>query len=84
MLTTTLADFRKDPTAYLDAVLRNFETLIVNRGKDDGVVMMSLQEYNALMATQHELSSRKNSARLDAAIAKLNAKTSFSKGLIEE
>lgn len=74
MLTTTLADFRKDPVAYLDAVLRNFETLIVNRGKDEGVVMMSLQEYNALMATQRELSSRKNESRLDAAIAKLDVR----------
>ena len=47
---------------------KNFETLIINRGKDSGIVVMSLEEYNSLMATNHELSSRKNEIRLDSAI----------------
>jgi antitoxin YefM len=68
MLTTTISDFRKDIKKYLDKVTHNFETLIINRGKDNGVVIMSLAEYNSLVATQHELSSRENEKRLDAAI----------------
>ena len=44
---------------------------------------MSLQEYNSLMATNHELSSRKNELRLDSAINKLKNGESFSKDLIE-
>ena len=71
MLTTTLTHFRKDIKHYLDKVTQSFETLIINRGKDTGVVIMSLEEYNALKATQHELSSRKNEKRLDDAIDKL-------------
>lgn len=70
MLTTTLTHFRKDIKHYLDKVTQSFETLIINRGKDTGVVIMSLEEYNALKATQHELSSRKNEKRLDDAIEK--------------
>ena len=68
MLTTTLSDFRKETKQYLDKVTQGYETLIINRGKDTGVVIISLDEYNSLKATQHEMSSRKNEQRLDAAI----------------
>ena len=60
MLTTTLSDFRKDIKRYLDNVTQNVETLIINRGKDNGIVIMSLAEYNSLCATQHEISSKEN------------------------
>ncbi len=84
MLTTTLSDFRKDIKRYLDSVTNNFETLIINRGKDSGVVIISLEEYNSLNATQHELSSRLNEARLDSAIEKLKSGKSFEKKIREK
>ncbi|TXI86513.1 MAG: type II toxin-antitoxin system prevent-host-death family antitoxin [Crocinitomicaceae bacterium] len=84
MLSTSISDFRKDIKRYFDKVTQNFETLIINRGKDNGVVIMSLAEYNSLRATQHELSSKENEKRLDAAIEKLNAGNSSSKNLLEE
>ena len=84
MLTTTISDFRKDIKRYLDNVTENFETLIINRGKDTGVVIISLEEYNSLTATHHELSSKINEKRLDSAIEKLNKGNSFQKNLIEE
>jgi antitoxin YefM len=83
MLTTTISDFRKDIKKYLDRVTDNYETLIINRGKDTGVVIMSLEEYNSLSATQHELSSKANEKRLDSAIEKLRNGSSFQKKLIE-
>lgn len=83
MLTTTISDFRKDIKNYLDKVSKNFETLIINRGKDNGVVIMSLEEYNSLLATNHELGSSKNEKRLDAAIQKINNQETFAKDLIE-
>jgi antitoxin YefM len=84
MLTTTLSDFRKDIKRYLDNVTDDYETLIINRGKDTGVVIISLEEYNSLSATQHELSSKINESRLDSAIEKLKRSQSFEKKLIEE
>ena len=84
MLTTTLSDFRKDIKKYLDNVTSNFETLIINRGKDSGVVVISLDEYNSLSATQHELSSKTNELRLDSAIEKLKAGESFHKDLLDQ
>lgn len=84
MQITTVSEFRKDIKTYLDRVIKNFETLIINRGKDSGIVVMSLEEYNSLMATSHELSSRKNELRLDSAIDKLKNGKSFSRDLIED
>lgn len=84
MIITTVSDFRKDIKTYLDRVSKNFETLLVNRGKDSGIVVISLEEYNSLMATNHELSSRSNELRLDSAIEKLKSGDSFSKDLIEK
>jgi antitoxin YefM len=84
MIIASVSDFRKDIKTYLDKVAKNFETLIINRGKDSGIVVMSLEEYNSLMATNHELSSRKNEIRLDSAIEKLKNNNSFEKQLREE
>ena len=83
MITTTISDFRKDIKRYLDSVTKNFETLIINRGKDNGVVIMSLDEYNSLTATQHELSSKSNERRLDSAIEKLKSGESFEKNILD-
>ena len=83
MLTATISDFRKNIKKYFDSVTDNFETLIINRGKGSGVVVMSLDEYNSLTATQHELSTKANESRLDSAIEKLKGGSSFQKDLIE-
>jgi len=83
MLTTTISDFRKDIKQYLDRVTENFETLVINRGKDRGVVIISLEEYNSLNATYHELSSKANEKRLDSAIEKLKTGSSYEKDLLE-
>ncbi len=82
MITTTISDFRKDIKKYLDRVTESFETLIINRGKDSGVVIMSLEEYNSLHATYHELSSKTNEKRLDSAIEKLKKGSSFQRDLL--
>lgn len=79
MLTANDSDFRKDTKSYLDRVAKNFETLIINRGKNSGIVVMPLEEYNSIMATNHELSSRANARRLDSAIEKLKRGKSFKK-----
>ena len=84
MLTTTLSDFRKDIKSYLDKVTQSFETLIINRGKDTGVVIISLEEYNSLKSTQHELSSRINQQRLDESIDALKAGKKMIKKLADQ
>ena len=84
MLATTLSDFRKEMKRYLDKVTKDFETLIINRGKDSGVVIISMEEYNSLTATNHELSQRKNEERLDRSIQKLKNDEGQSKDLLDK
>lgn len=83
MLTTTISEFRKDIKKYINTVSEDFETLIINRGKDQGVVIISLDEYNAMLATSHELTSKKNEKRLDAAIDKLKKGKGFQRKFTE-
>ena len=84
MVVASISDFRKDIKSYLDRVSKNFETLIINRGKNSGIVVMSLDEYNSLMATNYELSSRANEKRLDSAIENFRKGKSFEQNLIED
>lgn len=83
MITATISDFRKNIKQYFNSVTENFETLIINRGKNSGVVVISLEEYNSLRTTQHEMSSDKNKTRLDTAIEKFKKGNSFNKELID-
>ncbi len=83
MLTTTISDFRNNMRKYFNKIEKDLETLIINRGKERGIVIISLEEYNSLLATQHELSSAANVKRLDSAIEKLKDSKGFEKELIE-
>ena len=83
MLSTTLSDFRKETKQYLDKVTNEHETLIINRGKDIGVVIISLAEYNSMNATLHEMSSKKNMEVLDASIKQFEEGKFIRKKLIE-
>ncbi len=84
MLTTTMSEFRNNMKKYFNKIDKELETLIINRGKDKGIVVLSLDEYNALQTTQLELSSSANVKRLDSAIAKFKEGKGFEKQLIDE
>ncbi len=84
MLTTTLSDFRNNMKSYFNKIEQDLETLIINRGKNKGIVVLSLEEYNSLLTTHHELSSSKNVQRLDSAISKFKNGEGFEKDLIED
>jgi antitoxin YefM len=84
MVVTNSLDCRKDSKSYFHRVSKNFETLIINRGKDSGIVLMSIEECNSLFTTNYELSNIINESRLDAAIDKWKKGNIFSKDLIEE
>ncbi len=82
MITTTISNFEKEMNTYLDKITLHSETLTVNLGEKDGVVILSLDEYNSILATEHELSSKKNATRLDASIEKIESGKLLSKNLI--
>jgi len=69
---------------FFRTIEEDYETLIIHRGKKKGIVVMSLDEYNSLLATQLELSSKTNVDRIDSALNKFREGKYFEKELIEE
>ena len=57
MKTANYTDFRANLKGYMNAVIDDCETVIINRGKDTGVVLISLEEYNTLKETEYIMSS---------------------------
>lgn len=58
MKTANFTDLRKNLKHYLDQVVEDSDRLIVPRSGGKGVVMMSLDEYNALAETEYLMSSK--------------------------
>ena len=69
--------------AHMDDVSENDEILIVSRPGGKSVVMISMDQYNALNEMAHLTCSDKNADRLSTALAKARAGKGFSKQLME-
>ena len=57
MRTANYTELRKNLSAYLDSVINDSETVIINRDGNDAVVIISLEEYNALKETAYLMQS---------------------------
>ncbi len=73
MIAANYSEFRTDLKKYLDSVEDNNETLIIKRKTGKGAVLISLDEYNAIMETLHLLSSKKNANRLYQSMEQLKS-----------
>ena len=58
MKTTSVSDFRTNMKRYLDAVIFDSDSVIINRG-NTGAVLISLEEYNSIKGTESILASEK-------------------------
>lgn len=57
MRTANYTDLRANLKGYIDSVVDDCDTVIINRGNGTGVVMISLDEYNSLKETEYIMSS---------------------------
>ena len=64
---------RENLASTMDRVCRDRAPVIITRNRDQAVVMLSLEEFEALEETAHLLRSPANAKRLLASIAALEA-----------
>jgi antitoxin YefM len=78
MKVLTITDVRKNFAAVVDSVIDDAEECVIPRGGGKAVVMVSLDEWNAMNETLHVLGTAGNARRLLESIAQADA------GLLEE
>lgn len=57
MTITTISEFRANAKKYIDNIISDNGTLIINRG-NTAAVLISLEEYNSIKATESVLASQ--------------------------
>jgi antitoxin YefM len=75
---------RQNLTSVMDRVGQDHAPLMITRQKGDPVVMMSLDDYNALQETAYLLRSPKNAQRLSTAVESLRTKGGTVRDLVDE
>jgi antitoxin YefM len=83
MEATTYTAVRQNLAKTMEKVCKDHSPVIVTRKKNDSVVIMSLEDYEALEETAYLLRSSKNTRRLIESIAQLEEGKGIEKDLIE-
>ena len=84
MIVVNYSDFRNNLAENLNAVNEDREIVVVSRSKGKNVVVMDLDEYNALQETLHLTSTKSNRARLEQAVAEMASGKSVKHKLIDK
>lgn len=66
------SEFRNNLAQNLNAVNEDREIVVVSRTQGKNVVVMDLDEYNAIQETLHLSSTKANRSRLEEAISEMN------------
>ncbi len=83
MQVISYTDARAKLKELMDRVVQDMTQVVITRQRAEPVVMMSLDDWNAIEETLHLLSSPKNAQRLHAAIDQLDAGKGVERGLVE-
>lgn len=70
MTVTNISDFRANAKQYIDAVINEDNAVIINRG-NSAAVLISLDEYNSIKATQRVISLPNVKSVIDSGISNL-------------
>lgn len=77
MKVTSVSDFRTNLKRYLDAVILDSDSVVINRG-NTGAVLISLEEYNSIKGTEGILASDRINLSIQAGLEEI------SRGEVEE
>jgi antitoxin YefM len=80
----TYTQARKNFTSVMNQVCQDHAPIIITRQSESPVVMMSLEDYNAIEETMYLLRSPKNAQRLYKALEQLQEGKYQQRKLIEE
>jgi antitoxin YefM len=83
MEAATYTQVRKNFARIMNRVCDDHEPVIITRQNERPVVMVSLEDYNAIEETFYLFRSPKNAARLNKALQDLGNKKYFPKDLID-
>ena len=72
MTKTTLSEFRNNVKEYVDSVINNSGSVLIDRG-DTAAVLISLDEYNSIKETGKIISSPALSKELENSIVELES-----------
>lgn len=78
------SEFRNNLSQNLNSVNDDREIVIVSRTQGKNVVVMDLDEYNAIQETLHLTSTKSNRKRLEEAITEMNSNKFLRNKLIEK
>jgi antitoxin YefM len=78
------SEFRKNIKEVLDKTVEDHEAVVISRGQNRDVVLLSLNDYNSWMETMYLMKSNRNYTRITAALARVEANNFQSFDLIEE
>lgn len=84
MKVVNYTDFRQNLTSNLNAVNNDREIVVVSRTKGKNVVVMDLDDYNAMQETLHLLGTSANRHRLEHAIKEMEQGGGKKRKLVDE
>ncbi|MFT0868258.1 type II toxin-antitoxin system Phd/YefM family antitoxin [Pseudomonas sp. CAM1A] len=77
----TFSQARASLKQAMDDVCRDHEPTVITRQRGEPVVLLSLDDYNAMAETMYLLGSENNASRLRQSIAQHKAGNTFSKDI---
>lgn len=79
----TYSDARANLKGVMDQVVNDRTHVVVTRRNAESIVMLSLEDWNAIEETMHLLSSRANATRLRESIEQLDVDDGTERDLVE-
>lgn len=79
----TYSDARANLKGVMDRVVQDRTQVVVTRQKAEAVVIVSLEDWNAVEETMHLLSTPTNAERLRSSIRQLDAAKGIERDLVE-